>query len=153
MTIADKLIILDAVIAQMNTYLSYASSYSDLLFDYGQSAKKHAVETLKKIDAPQYSINSIQNVSFDDCRRNMFGHNAGEYETLCANKCNAYKQSVNAVINILDQERTRLLKELQDEAQKANKRIAKWSLMFSAIAAGGTVIGLILTIFLYLCKN
>ena len=161
MTIADKIDILDNAIVRMNTYLSFGSSYSDRLFDYGRDVKSDAVETLKKIGAPQHSINSIQHVSFESCRKDVFGgYMAGEYEMKCANKCNAYKQSVNSVINILNQERSRLVKEQQDEEQKksydaqiASNKLQQESIMWGKIAAFASVASIIVTIILYLCKN
>ena len=153
MTYEEKIQILDNGIILMNTYLSYGSSYNDRLFDYGVGVKREVIDMLKKINAPQYSINSIQNVSFDSCRRSSFGCMAGEYEMLCANKCNAYKQSVNSVISILNQERTRLIKEQADEEQGKVKQMSKWNLIFSAIAAIGTIATLLFTIFNYLCNN
>ena len=132
----------------MNTYLSYGSSYNDRLFDYGVGVKREVIDILKKINAPQYSISSIQNVSFDSCRRDMLGgYMAGEYEMLCANKCNAYKQSVNSIISILEQERTRLSKEQADEEQGKVKQMAKWTLICSAVAAICAIISLFFTIF------
>lgn len=154
MTYEEKIQILDNGIILMNTYLSYGSSYNDRLFDYGVGVKREVIDMLKKINAPQYSISSIQNVSFDSCRRDMLGgHMAGEYEMLCANKCNAYKQSVNSIISILEQERTRLIKEQADEEQGKVKQMSKWNLIFSAIAAIGTIATLLFTIFNYLCNN
>lgn len=161
MTIADKINILDNAIVRMNTYLSYGSSYSDRLFDCGKDVKSDAVEVLKKIGTPQHSIYSIQNISFDSCRRNMLGGcMAGEYEMLCANKCNAYKQSVNSVISILNQERTRLVKEQQDEeqnknydAQIASNKLQQESIMWGKIAAFASIASIIVSIILYLCKN
>ena len=132
----------------MNTYLSYGSSYNDRLFDYGVGVKREVIDILKKINAPQYSISSIQNVSFDSCRRDMLGgHMAGEYEMLCANKCNAYKQSVNSIISILNQERTRLIKEQADEEQGKVRQMAKWTLICSAVAAICAIISLLFMIF------
>ena len=154
MTYEEKIQILDNGIIRMNTYLSYGSSYNDRLFDYGVGVKREVNDILKKINAPQYSISSIQNVSFDSCRRDMLGgHMAGEYEMLCANKCNAYKQSVNSIISILNQERTRLIKEQADEEQGKVKQMSKWNLIFSAIAAIGTIATLLFSIFNYLCNN
>ena len=148
MTYEEKIQILDNGIIRMNTYLSYGSSYNDRLYGYGGDVKKYAIDILKEIGAPQYSINSVQYVSFDACRRDMLGgHMAGEFEMLCANKCNAYKQSVNSIISILNQERIRLIKEQADEEQGKVKQMTKWSLIFSAIAAIGTIATLLFTIF------
>ena len=161
MTIADKIDILDNAIVRMNTYLSFGSSYSDHLYDCGKSVMKDAVDTLEEIDAPHHSIYSIQTVSFESCRKNVLGgHMAGEYETMCANKCNAYKQSVNSVISILNQERSRLVKEQQDEDQKksydaqiASNKLQQESIMWGKIAAFASIASIIVTIILYLCKN
>ena len=148
MTYEEKIQILDNGIILMNTYLSYGSSYNDRLFDYGVGVKREVIDILKKINAPQYSISSIQNVSFDSCRRGMLGgYMAGEYEMLCANKCNAYKQSVNSIISILEQERTRLIKEQSDAEQKNDKLLAKWTLICSAVAAICAIISLLFMIF------
>ena len=150
MTYEEKIQILDNGIIRMNTYLSYGSSYNDRLYGYGGDVKKYAIDILKEIGAPQYSINSVQYVSFDACRRDMLGgHMAGEYEMLWANKCNAYIQCINSIINILNQERTRLIKEQADEEQKSNKLLTKWTLAFSIIAALGTIASLLFTIFSY----
>ena len=161
MTIAEKINTLDNAIVRMNTYLSFGSSYSDHLYDCGMSVMKDAADTLEEIDAPHHSIYSIQTVSFESCRKNVLGgYMAGEYETMCANKCNAYKQSVNSVINILNQERSRLVKEQQDEDQKksydaqiASNKLQRESIMWGKIAAFASVASIIVTIILYLCKN
>lgn len=147
MTIAEKLNILDAFIAQMSSYLSRGSSYNDSLYNYGNIAKKNAIETLKKIGAPKYSIDSIKNISFESYRDEIFGHHYGEYEMKSANRCNAYKQSVNSVISILNQERTRLIKEQADTEQRKDKQMAKWTLICSAVAAICAIISLLFTIF------
>ncbi len=161
MTIADKIDILDNAIVRMNTYLSFGSSYSDHLYDCGKSVMKDAVDTLEEIGAPQHSINSIQHVSFESCRKDVFGgYMVGEYETMCANKCNAYKQSVNSVISILNQERSRLVKEQQDEDQKksydaqiASNKLQKESILWAKIAAFAGIASIIVSIILYLCNN
>ena len=147
MTYEERIQNLDNGIIRMNTYLSYGSSYNDRLYDYGMSVKRDMIDTLKKIATPQYAINSIQNVSFDSCSRDMFGHNLGEYEMRCANKCNAYKQSINSIIGILEQERTRLIKEQADAEQRKDKQMAKWTLICSAVAAICAIISLLFTIF------
>lgn len=167
MTYEERINILDRGIIRMNTYLSYGSSYNDRLYDYGRDIKKYAIDILKEIGAPQYSINSVQYVSFDSCRRDMFGHMAGEYEMLYANKCNAYIHCVNSIISILEQERTRLIKEQSDaeqkkgyEAQIANNTMQQQSLKWSKIAAWAGVVSAFIglasiafSIFLYLCNN
>ena len=147
MTYEERIHILDNGIIRMNTYLSYGAAYNDHLDSTGNEAKREAYDVLTKIEATQYSIYSIKNISFDSCRRNMWGCNVGEYEIQCANKCNAYKQSINSIIGILTQERTRFIQEQNNEEQKSNKRLAKWTLVFSIIAALGTIASVLLAIF------
>ena len=160
MTYEERIQILDNGIIRMNTYLSYGAAYNDHLDSTGNEARQEAYDVLKKIEATQYSIYSIKNISFDSCRRNMWGHMAGEYEIQCANKCNAYKQSVSSIISILEQERTRLSKEQADEeqqkiydAQIASNKLQKESIMWGKIAAFASIASIIVTIILYLCNN
>ena len=153
MTYEEKIQILDNGIIRMNTYLSNGAAYNDHLDSTGNEAKREAYDVLTKIEATRASLYAVKNMSFDSCRRSMFGHMAGEYEMLYANKCNAYKQSINSIISILNQERTRLIKEQSDAEQKKDKQMSKWNLIFSAIAAIGTIATLLFTIFNYLCNN
>lgn len=148
MTYEEKIQILDNGIIRMSTYLSYGAAYNDHLDSTGNEAKREAYDVLTKIEATRASLYAVKKISFDSCRRDMLGgHMAGEYEMLCANKCNAYKQSVNSIISILNQERTRLIKEQADEEQQKDKKMAKWTLICSAIAAVCAIISLLFTIF------
>lgn len=147
MTYEEKIQILDNGIIRMNTYLSKGAAYNDHLDRTGNEARQEAYDVLKKIEATQYSIYSIKNISFDSCRRSMWGCNHNTVEVMQANKCNAYIQCINSIINILNQERTRLIKEQADEEQKSNKLLTKWTLAFSIIAALGTIASLLFTIF------
>lgn len=147
MTYEERIHILDNGIIRMNTYLSYGAAYNDHLDSTGKEAKQEAYNVLTKIEATRASLYAVKNISFDSCRRNMWGCNAGEYEMLCANKCNAYKQSVNSIISILNQERTRLIKEQADADQKKDKQMAKWTLICSAVAAICAIISLLFAIF------
>ena len=167
MTYEERIQILDNGIIQMNTYLSYGAAYNDHLDSTGNEAKREAYDVLTKIEATRASLYAVKNISFDSCRRNMWGCNVGEYEIQCANKCNAYKQSVNSIISILEQERTRLIKEQADteqkkvyEAQIANNTMQQQSLKWSKIAAWAGVVSAFIglasiafSIFLYLCKH
>ena len=147
MTYEERIQILDNGIIRMNTYLSNGAAYNDHLDSTGNEAKREAYDVLTKIEATRASLYAVKNISFDSCRRSMFGHMAGEYEMLCANKCNAYKQSINSIIGILEQERTRLIKEQSDAEQKNDKLLAKWTLICSAVAAICAIISLLFMIF------
>ena len=153
MTYEKKINILDRGIIRMNTYLSYGAAYNDHLDSIGKDARKEAYDMLTKIEATQASLYAVQNISFNACCRDIYGGNYNTREIREANKCNAFKQSITSLISILKQERERLIKEQADEEQKINKWMTKWSLIFSAIAAIGTIITLLFTIFDYLCDN
>ena len=160
MTYEERINILDRGIIRMNTYLSYGAAYNDHLDSTGNEARQEAYDVLKKIEATQYSIYSIKNISFDACRRNMFGCDYNSIVAIETNKCNAYKQNINSIINILNQERSRLLKEQTDEEQKkgyeaqiASNKLQKESIFWAKIAAFASIASIILSIILYLCNN
>jgi hypothetical protein len=149
MTYEERIQILDNGIIRMSTYLSYGAAYNDHLDSTGNEAKREAYDVLTKIEATRASLYAVKNISFDSCRRNMWGCNHNTVEVMQANKCNAYIQCINSIINILNQERTRLIKEQANEEQKSNKLLTKWTLAFSIIAALGTIASLLFTIFSY----
>lgn len=139
--------ILDDAITQVSAYLSYTSSQSDIS-KTGEEAKRTVIAILNKISASQSTINVIQRVSFESSRQGLFlGGNYNTADIRDENRCNAYRQSINAIINILKQERERLVKEQADEEQKRSKQMAKWTLIFSAIAAICAIISVALAIF------
>lgn len=138
---------LDDAITQVSAYLSYTSSQSDMS-KTGEEAKRTAIAILNKISASQSTINAIQRVSFESSRQGLFlGGNYNTADIRDESRCNAYRQSINAIINILKQERERLVKEQADEEQTRSKQMAKWTLIFSAIAAICAIISVALAIF------
>ena len=138
---------LDDAITQVSAYLSYTSSYSDMS-KTGEEAKRTVIAILNKISASQSTINAIQRVSFESSRQGLFlGGNYNTADIRDESRCNAYRQSINAIINILKQERERLVKEQADEEQTRSKQMAKWTLIFSAIAAICAIISVALAIF------
>ena len=144
---------LDDAITQVSVYLSYTSSYSDMS-KTGEEAKSTVIAILNKISASQSAINAIQSVSFGSSQQDFFlGRNYNTADVRGESRCNAYRQSINAIINILKQERERLVKEQAEEEQTRSKQMAKWTLIFSAIAAICAIISVVLAIFNYLCKH
>ena len=160
MTYEEKIQILDNGIIRMNTYLSNGAAYNDHLDSTGNEAKREAYDVLTKIEATWASLYAVKNISFNSCRRNMWGCNHNTVEVMQANKCNAYIQCINSIINILNQERTRLSKEQADEeqqkiydAQIASNKLQQESIMWGKIAAFAGIASIIVSIILYLCKN
>lgn len=160
MTNSEKINKLDKHISQMNTYLGCASPYNDMA-RMGTRAQNDAINILKEIGAPQYSISAMQNISLRAAEISSFGgENYNTRDMRDENRCNAYRQSVNTIINILNQERERLIKEQADEEQKkiydaqmASNKMQKESILWAKIAAVASIASIILSIILYLCKN
>lgn len=160
MTNSDKINKLDKYISQMNAYLGCASPHNDMA-GMGTRAKNDAINILKEIGAPQYSISAMQNIFFGAAATSSFGgENYNTRDIRDENRCNAYRQSVNAIINILNQERERLIKEQADEEQKkiydaqmASNKMQKESILWAKIAAFASIISIFVSIILYLCNN
>lgn len=144
MTTHERISIIDKAIVEVNAYMSHYNSD-------GSRAKNTAIDALKKAKAGTF-INAIHSVSFPYDNQLM----GGLYNTMDVreeSKRVAYRQCINAIVAILQQARVYLVEKLQEEQQKSNKRMNKWTLIFSAIAALGTIATLLFTIFDYLCNN
>lgn len=144
MTMHERISIIDKAIVEVNAYMSHYNSD-------GSRAKNTAIDALKKAKAGTF-INAIHSVSFPYDNQLM----GGLYNTMDVreeSKRVAYRQCINAIVAILQQARVDLVEKLQEEQQKSNKRMNKWTLIFSAIAALGTIATLLFTIFDYLCNN
>ncbi len=138
MTTQERISIIDEAIVEVNAYLSHYNSD-------GSRAKNIAIDALKKANAGTF-INAIHSVSFSYDNQLM----GGLYNTMDVreeSKRVAYRQCINAIVAILQQARVYLVEKLQEEQQKTNKRMNKWTLIFSAIAALGTIATLLFTIF------
>lgn len=138
---------LDGAIAQAKAQLSFNAGDGKSLHNRGESIKHMAKIVMKEINSPDIIVNAIQAIEFPSEYEDMFGGNYNTAEIREESRRTRYKQGVEAIIVILQQERTRLVKIQQDKEQKTNKRMNKWTLIFSAIAALGTIATLLFTIF------
>lgn len=138
---------LDGAIAQAKAQLSFNAGDGKSLHNRGESIKHMAKIVMKEINSPDIIVNAIQAIEFPSEYEDMFGGNYNAVEIREESRRTRYKQGVEAIIVILQQERTRLVKIQQDKEQKTNKRMNKWTLIFSAIAALGTIATLLFTIF------
>jgi len=102
---------------------------------------------MKEISSPNIIVNAIQAIEFPSEYEDMFGGNYNTMEIREEGRRTRYKQGVEAIITILQQERERLVKEQADEEQTRSKQMAKWTLIFSAIAAICAIISVVLAIF------
>ena len=144
---------LDGAIAQAKAQLSFSAGDSKSLHNRGESIKHLAKIVMKEISSPNIIVNAIQAIEFPSEYEDMFGGNYNTMEIREEGRRTRYKQGVEAIITILQQERERLVKQQQEEQQKSNKRMNKWTLIFSAVAALGTIATLLFTIFVYLCNH
>ena len=138
---------LDGAIAQAKAQLSFNAGDGKSLHNRGESIKHMAKIVMKEICSPNIIVNAIQAIEFPSEYEDMFGGNYNTMEIREESRRTRYKQGVEAIITILQQEQERLVKQQQEEQQKSNTRMNKWTLIFSAIAALGTIATLLFTIF------
>lgn len=161
MTTQEKINKLDDAIVDVETYLSYGGGK-------GNGVKKAAIDALNTIGAKDSVVQAVKSVSFvDNNERFQIGGLLSSMDVREESCRVAYRTSVQTVVNILKQERERLIKEQADEEQKkiydaqmASNKMQKESILWAKIAAwagiGSAIIGLAsiaVSIFLYLCNN
>ena len=140
MTTQEKINKLDDAIVDVETYLSYGGGN-------GNGAKKAAIDALNTIGAKDSVVQAVKSVSFvDNNERLQIGGLLSSMDVREESRRVAYRTSVQTVVNILKHERERLVKEQQDEIQQK-------SLFWAKIAAFGSIVSIIVSIILYLCKN
>ena len=138
----SKIRIIEGAIAQINANIGHSGN----LKQRGEDLKHFTLIALNKIGSTEIIVSAIKEIDFppEDL---PFGGLYNTRDIREENKRNAYRQGVKAIVGILEQERERLVKAQQDKEQKTNKRVNKWTLIFSAIAALGTIATLLFTIF------
>lgn len=134
--------ILDATIAQINANIGCNCNYKQ----NGNYLKQIAKEALKKIGSKKIIVSAINEIDFP-IEDSLIGGLYNTREIREESKRTAYRECIKALISIIEQERERLVKEQQEEEQIANKRMNKWTLICSAIAAFCAIVTLLLTIF------
>ena len=140
MTTQEKINKLDDAIVDVETYLSYGGGN-------GNGAKKAAIDALNTIGAKDSVVQAVKSVSFvDNNERLQIGGLLSSMDVREESRRVAYRTSVQTVVNILKHERERLVKEQQDEIQQK-------SLFWAKIAAFGSIVSIIVSIILYLCRN
>lgn len=147
MDYAKQIHILDNVIATLNSELSSHYSDGSSVKSKGEALKKMSILALADANSSYLVKSAVENVSFYSVHCTDFPILMGSFNDRINGIDLTFQQGVNSLIDILQQERTRLLKERADKEQKSSKRIAIWALIFSAIAAIGTIVSILLTIF------
>ena len=129
--------IVDGTIAQINANIGYSGN----LKQRGDALKQFALIALNKIGSSEIIISSIKEIDFppEDL---PFGGLYNTQDIREENKKVAYRQSVKALVGILEQERERLVKAQQEVNEKRILKIQLWTLVFSAIAAVGAIISI-----------
>ena len=138
----SKIRIIEGAIAQINANIGHSGN----LRQRGEALKHFALIALDKIGSSEIILSAIKEIDFplEDLPF------AGLYNTQDIreeNKRVAYRQSVKALIGILEQERERLVKEQQEEAQRKSAKIQLLALISSVVAAACAVATLLLMIF------
>lgn len=138
----DHIKIVDGTIAQINANIGHRGN----LKQRGDALKQFALIALNKIGSSEIILSSIKDVDFppEDL---PFGGLYNTQDIREENKKVAYRQSVKALIGILEQERERLVKEQQEEAQRKSAKIQLLALISSVVAAACAVATLLLMIF------
>ena len=133
----DHIKIVDGTIAQINANIGHSGN----LKQRGDALKQFALIALNKIGSSEIIISSIKEIDFppEDL---PFGGLYNTQDIREENKKVAYRQSVKALVGILEQERERLVKEQQEVNETRNLKIQVWTLVFSAIAALGAIISI-----------
>lgn len=141
MDYAKQIHILDNAIATLNAEMTERYE-GERIKSRGEALKKTAILALTDAGCSQMVITAINNVSFSYAGGWLPGGNFMTSDIRNESFVTAYRQSVGAIIKILEQERSRLEKEQQELKGKRNLKIQLWTLVFSAIAAVGAIISI-----------
>ena len=141
MDYAKQIHILDNAIATLNAEMTERYE-GERIKSRGEALKKTAILALTDAGCSQMVITAINNVSFSYAGGWLPGGNFMTIDIRNESFVTAYRQSVDSIIKILEQERTRLEKEQQELKDKRNLKIQMWTLLFSAIAAVGAIISI-----------
>ena len=136
MTLQDRIDLLDKAIIECSSKLSGGGSDGD-------TVKRIAINALQQINAEQSVISAVENVYFARNDLRLGGGLLATQDIRLENQRVAYRQSVQSIIGVLQQERERLKNEQQAIETKKNHRIQILTLIFSAIAAIGTLLSFI----------
>lgn len=147
MTYKEKITILDNTIATLNSELSIHYTDGRRARSRGDALKKMAMLALTDLESSNVVKDAIDNVSFYSLHCSDFSVSIGSFNDKINGIETTFQQGVRSLIDILLQERERLQKTQQDREQKSIKNMNKWTLIFSAIAALGTIATLLFTIF------
>ena len=141
MDYAKQIHILDNAIATLNAEMTERYE-GERTKSRGEALKKTAILALTDVGCSQMVITAINNVSFSYAGGWLPGGNFMTTDIRNESFVTAYRQSVGAIIKILEQERSRLVKEQQELKEKRDLKIQVWTLVFSAIAALGAIISI-----------
>jgi hypothetical protein len=141
MDYAKQIHILDNAIATLNAEMTERYE-GERIKSRGEALKKTAILALTDAGCSQMVITAINNVSFSYAGGWLPGGNFMTSDIRNESFVTAYRQSVGAIIKILEQERSRLEKEQQELKEKRDLKIQLWTLVFSAIAAVGAIISI-----------
>lgn len=132
---------LDDAIATLNVEMTERYE-GERIKSRGEALKKTVILALTDAGCSPMVITAINNVSFSYAGGWLPGGNFMTSDIRNESFVTAHRQSVGAIIKILEQERSRLEKKQQELKEKRDLKIQLWTLVFSAIAAVGAIISI-----------
>ena len=138
---------LDDAIATLNSELSSHYSDGSSVKSRGDAIKKLSLLALADANSSRLVKSAVENVSFYSVHCTDLPIPMGSFNERINGINSTFRQGVKSLIDILHQERIRLLKEQADKEQTRSKQMAIWTLIFSAIAAICAIISVVLAIF------
>ena len=149
---------LENAIAHITSELSYSNIDGREVKKHGDSLKSSAIAVIKEISGSEHAQRAISNISFVSKYTSNQAAFFGNYESRVEDIANTYRQGVQVMLNILNQEKARIHKEQQDEEQKTNaeaqaesNRLQRESIKWAKIAAIVGIVSIIVSIILYFC--
>lgn len=155
MTPADAISILDAEIVDIKSRIN-GISFNDgkYIERSGDYLKENAIKTLQEIGCRESTLRAIKNISFENRFSGHFAYQFYDQREVEAGLERCFQEGINAIIDILQQEREHFIRIKQDQEkqkenviQKRNNRIQIWTLITSIVAIILSAISLGFTIF------
>lgn len=113
----------------------------------GNQVKEIAIEALRTIGCNEYIINSIKRISFESRYDSIMTQSHIGQDKCHEKRDDIFNYNKNSIVAILNRERENLIQQRQEKEQKTNRKIQVWALAFSAIAALGTIVTLLVSFF------
>lgn len=134
MTLKQQISILDSAIIRLRSERNqFAATAHPQWPKVTATVKQLAKDAMRKAGAEEELIKGIDRVAFERSAHTLWGSSIKANNDACIEACQA---GVDSIVSILDDYRNTL-------KEKQNNRMMRWTLIFSAIAAIGTLLSFI----------